>query len=237
MLSQVVRLPSVKKVYCLVRASSEEKAQERVLSTLESKGLPQLSAAEIAKIVYLPSDLSKASLGLNDEVLAELRTSLTVVIHSAWAVNFNLGVRSFESHHIKGAYNLLNMCLGTKTAEPARLFFCSSISAAAGTPLPARITETYISDPSHAQSMGYARSKFVTEHIVKAAGEKTGMTAEVLRLGQIIGDTEKGIWNLTEAIPLMMRSAQVFHALPALDEVSLDSQFFQIQLGMLLIRT
>ncbi|KAK9418316.1 hypothetical protein SUNI508_08277 [Seiridium unicorne] len=218
MLSQVVQIPHVRKVYCLVRASSPEKAEERVLSTLQSKGLPHFSATEHAKLAFLPSDLSQATLGLSEEILEELRTSLTAVIHSAWAVNFNLGVRSFESHHIKGAYNLINTCLGTKTVKPARFFFCSSISAAAGTPLPARITETYIKSPAHAQPMGYARSKFVTEHIIRVAGEKTGMTAEVLRLGQIIGDTENGVWNLTEAIPLMIRSAQVFGALPALDE-------------------
>jgi thioester reductase-like protein len=223
-LSQVLRLPNLKKVYCLVRAPSVEKAQERVLSTLESKGLPQLSASESDKFVCLPADLSLESLGLSDEVLKELRTSLTVVIHSAWAVNFNLGVRSFESHHIRGTYNLLKTCLNTRTVKPARLYFCSSISAAAGTPIPALITETYVANPAHAQAMGYARSKFVTEHIIKAAGEKTGMAVGVLRLGQIIGDTKNGIWNLTEAIPLMIRSAQVFGALPALDEVCLRAR-------------
>lgn len=209
----------MKRVYCLVRASSPSEAEERVLSTLVSKGLPPLSTAERAKIVFFPSDLSRSDLGLAEGTLEDLSKSLTAVIHSAWAVNFNLGVRSFESHHIRGTYNLLNLCLGTSTVKPARLFFCSSISAAAGTPIPARIAETYVADPAHAQAMGYARSKYVTEHIIKAARQYTGMTAEVFRLGQIIGDTENGIWNLTEAIPLMIRSARTLGALPALDEV------------------
>ncbi|KAK1590425.1 uncharacterized protein LY79DRAFT_669886 [Colletotrichum navitas] len=52
-----------------------------------------------------------------------------------------------------------------------------------------------------AQNMGYARSKVVTEHIVKAAAAtKTGMTARM------------------EEIPLMIRSAKVIKALPVLDE-------------------
>jgi thioester reductase-like protein len=140
------------------------------------------------------------------------------VIHSAWAVNFNLGVRSFEQQHIKGTFNLLNLCLSVSTAHPARLFFCSSISAAAGTPLPATIKEQHIEDLSHAQNMGYARSKLVTEHIIKAVAEKTGMCARVLRIGQIVGDSKLGKWNTTEAIPLMIRSAVTIKALPALDE-------------------
>lgn len=192
----------------------------RVLSTLASKGISGLSAKELAKISCIPADLSLSNLGLGEEVVNELKNTLTAVIHSAWAVNFNIGVRSFESHHIRGMYNLLNFCLATRTVQPARLFFCSSISAAAGTPIPATIRETYVDNLAHAQNMGYARSKVVAEHILGAAVERTGMKAKVLRLGQIIGDTEHGMWNTTEAIPLMIRSVNTIGALPALDEVS-----------------
>lgn len=149
-----------------------------------------------------------------------------MVIHSAWAVNFNLGVRSFESQHIRGAYNLINLCLRTnmttsrrRQLPPARFYFCSSISAAAGTPLPATIEERHIEELAHAQAMGYARSKLVTEHMVQAAAAKTGMVASVLRIGQIVGDTKKGLWNTTEAIPLMLQTAKTLGVLPALEEV------------------
>jgi thioester reductase-like protein len=67
--------------------------------------------------------------------------------------------------------------------------------------------------------MGYARSKLVAERIIKAAAERTGMVARVLRIGQIIGDSEFGIWNTTEAIPLMIQSAVTMGVLPDLDEV------------------
>lgn len=103
--------------------------------------------------------------------------------------------------------------------HPARFYFCSSISSAAGTPLPATIEEAHIDDLSHAQNMGYARSKLVTERIVKAAGENTEMTASVLRIGQIVGDSRHGVWNTTEAIPLMIQGAGLLGALPSLDEV------------------
>lgn len=220
-LAQLLRKRSVKKVFCLVRASTKDAAKARVFSTLEAKGLPSL--AEEDRVSFLPADLSKPSLGLDEEALGEIRESLTLVIHSAWAVNFNLGVRSFESQHIRGAHNLINVCLQTKTKDPARFYFCSSISAAAATPLPATIGEHHIEDLSHAQPMGYARSKLVTEHIIKNAGERTSMTATVLRVGQIVGDTKHGSWNTTEAIPLMIQSAKTMGALPALEEVSVQT--------------
>lgn len=66
--------------------------------------------------------------------------------------------------------------------------------------------------------MGYARSKWIAEHIVNAAATSTGIEARVLRSGQIIGDSVMGRWNATEAIPLMFRAAVTLGALPALDE-------------------
>ncbi|KUI69374.1 Polyketide synthase HetM [Cytospora mali] len=217
-LAQILKSNLAKHVYCLVRAKSQDAAKARVLSTLEAKQIAPLSDEELSRVSFLPSDLSQASLGLDEDTMAKVLPSLTVVIHSAWAVNFNLGVRSFESQHIRGVHNLINLCLRTTTINPARFYFCSSISAAAGTPLPATIEECHIEDLNHAQNMGYARSKLVTEHIIKAAGETTGITASVLRLGQIVGDSHRGMWNTTEAIPLMIRSVRTLGALPTLDE-------------------
>lgn len=219
MLAKALRTTSVQHVYCLVRAPTPDAAKARVIATLEAKGIPALQIDELARVRFLPADLSQASLGLDEATQEELACRLTVVVHSAWAVNFNLGVRSFASQHIQGAYHLLHLCLRTRTRRPARFYFCSSISAAAGTPVPATIGEQALDDLAHAQAMGYARSKLVTERIVQAAAAKTGMVASVLRIGQIVGDTSHGLWNTTEAIPLMLQTAKTLGALPALDEV------------------
>ena len=202
-------------MYCLVRASSRDSARERVTQSLTSRGL---SGVDLEKVIALPADLGQSDLGLGKNTYNDLSRSLTSVIHSAWAVNFNLSVRSFEAQHIAGLRHLLDLCLSVPFSQPARLAFISSISAAAGTPSPATIPETIIEDPSHAQNMGYARSKWVAEHIVHSAASTTGMNARVLRSGQIIGDSVLGNWNATEAIPLMFRSTDVIGALPDLDE-------------------
>ncbi|ESZ94246.1 hypothetical protein SBOR_5380 [Sclerotinia borealis F-4128] len=214
-LSKLIQKESVKAVYCLVRASNQQQAEDRVRNILSSK---KISPTTFLKVHCFPSDFSHADLGLESSIIETLRDDLTMVIHCAWAVNFNLGVQSFESHHIKGTVNLLNLCLTVRSHSPARLFFCSSISAAAGTPLPATIEETFITNLNHAQKMGYARSKLVTETIIGEAARQTGMQAKVLRVGQIVGDTVEGLWNSTEAISLMIRSATTLGALPALEE-------------------
>ncbi|KAE8146730.1 putative NRPS-like enzyme [Aspergillus avenaceus] len=214
-LSRLMQNDSVKRIYCLIRATDASNALDRILSNLASRELPLLN---VSKIVALPAQLGSEDLGLASSTCDELRASLTKVIHVAWAVNFTLGVRSFEKQHIKGIRNLVNLCLSSARSSPAEFYFCSSISAAAGTPLPATIAEAPIPELAHAQNMGYARSKLVAERIVQAAAEQTGMVAKVLRVGQIVGDTVTGRWNATEAIPLMLHTAMTLKALPALDE-------------------
>lgn len=216
-LAEIVKRPSVSEVWALVRAPGQAAAGARAWNALADRNIT-LTDDEAAKLRAVPSDLSQPNLGLDSYVLEHLLSSSTCVIHSAWAVNFNLGVRSFEQQHIRGTYNLINFCLRSKLPSPAQFFFCSSVSAGSNTPKPASISETAIQNLDHAQKMGYGRSKLVTEHITRNAMRQTGMQARVLRIGQLGGDTVSAQWNDTEAVALMFRSALTTAALPELSE-------------------
>lgn len=146
------------------------------------------------------------------------KSMLTPKSQSAWAVNFNLGIRSFEEQHIKGVHNLIQLSLSVSSPTPARFFFCSSISTALGTPPPATIPEAAIFDLKAALPQGYARSKLVAEHISRNAARDAGALTRILRIGQIVGDGKMGLWNDNEAVPLIVRSALTLQMLPALDE-------------------
>ena len=189
------------------------------MQSLNSRHI-KLTDAESAKLKAVPSDLGSSNIGLDKQDLDHLLSSLTCVIHSAWAVNFNLGVRSFEAQHIRGVQNLINLCLRVSLPTPAKFFFCSSVSTASGTPKPAAISETAVEDLAHAQKIGYGRSKLVSEHIVRNAMQTAGLHSRTLRIGQLSGDRVNADWNETEAVALMIRSAMTVKALPALDDVS-----------------
>ncbi|PNS20352.1 hypothetical protein CAC42_5802 [Sphaceloma murrayae] len=214
--SQLVRNSAVAKVYCLVRAKSSASAQARVVASLVQRRLyDTLSPEERAKIIALPSQLDLPTLGLEPADLEILRSSVTTILHLAWAVNFNWDVQSFEPH-IAGVHNLINLSLSSTRPSPPTFHFGSSVSAVVATPEVAK--EAHSASFSYAQNMGYARSKLVAEHLCAVAAKTTNVTAHVHRIGQIIGDTQHGIWNPTEAIPLMLQAATTIGALPALDE-------------------
>lgn len=169
------------------------------------------------KLVALPSDLSQARLGLDSTTYNALTSEITDIIHCAWSVNFNLQLSSFEKDSIGGLKNLIDLCLKAQRPAPARFNFCSSVSAVVNTK-ENDIPESLPEQLTYAQEMGYAQSKLVGENLCVNATQQTGIQARVLRIGQVIGDRQHGIWNATEAIPLMLQSATTIGALPKLNE-------------------
>jgi nucleoside-diphosphate-sugar epimerase len=169
------------------------------------------------KLIAIPADFSNESLGMDRKVYDEIASEITGLIHCAWPVNFNLALASFEADCIAGAHNLIALCLKAQRPEPATFNFCSSVSAVAATK-GGFVTEALPESLECAQDMGYAQYKLVAEHICVDAAKSYGIKSRVLRVGQVVADTVHGIWNSTEAIPLMMQAGVTTGAIPRLDE-------------------
>ena len=111
------------------------------------------------------------------------------------------------------------MDLTALTQRSARLVFCSSTSAAAhSSDAGHTIYERLREHESAAAPLGYARAKWVAEHLCQSAHATTlrGRVA-VARLGQLCGGTDDGRWNESEALPLLLASAKYAGCLPLLD--------------------
>lgn len=192
---------------CLVRG---QKPEERLERSFEQK---QLTLANAHKIETLTSDISEPYLDLESEAYKSLASTVTHIVHCAWPVNFQLGLQSFLPS-LKGLHNLIQLSLLSPDYTMPRLVFCSSISVALGSPSSALIPESRIESLEHTSNTGYVTSKLVGERIIEAASQAHGLNATILRLGQVVGDTGIGIWNDSEAFPLIIRSAVTMEMLP-----------------------
>lgn len=121
--------------------------------------------------------------------------------------------------------NLINLALNANKSRPAKFAYCSSIASALAyggeKPL---IPEEIFDDPAVSSRLGYSRSKWVAEQICARAGKETAMRGRigVLRIGQLAGDSDRGVWNTKEAWPIMLSSVKLTRTLPALEGESLD---------------
>ena len=186
-------------IYCLVRADSVSAAKDRVKVSSN-------------RVIALPCDLSDRHLGLEVATYELLRGRLRHIIHCAWSVNFNWSLESFEKDNIKGLHHLLQLGVASTNVQ---FSFISSVGAVMQSPTDF-VPETFDADLTHSQNSGYGQSKLVGEHMCEAVAKKYGFNAQIIRVGQLVGDSVHGAWNMTEAFPLMIGSVGRLHALPAL---------------------
>jgi thioester reductase-like protein len=208
---------AVGRVFCLVRASDNAMARKRVNDTLRLHKLKTLEERQDPdRVIALASSVEQEYLGVGKESYEDMRQHVGIVVHNAWQVDFNMSIESFEPQ-IKGFCSLLNLAITARDGHPGSFFFSSSVSVVSSTRNPT-VPEATSQDPTEPAPMGYSRGKWVGEQLCSIAGKTRGVRSEVFRLGQMVGDTQHGIWNNTEAIPLMIKSAQTIGALPVYEE-------------------
>ncbi|KIY63134.1 L-aminoadipate-semialdehyde dehydrogenase [Cylindrobasidium torrendii FP15055 ss-10] len=211
-LSRLTASSAVRKVICLSRAKSHEDS----LSRLRRSAVLRKVQIDEKKMISYSATVQAPFLGLTEEQYDELKSEVTDIVHNAWPVNFVMNVDSFDEH-IGGAANLMNLALETPWSEPATFLFSSSIACRMASP-GEFCDENFPQTPATAAGSGYAQSKWVVEKLSEKAHEKTGLPVAVLRIGQMSGDSVNGIWNETEAWPLLFKSANTVGALPVVDE-------------------
>ena len=213
----------VETIYCLVRGADQHAARERVSKALQQRGLSNLNPQ---KVKIIPSQLSEPHLGLGTDLYTYLATSATSIIHIAWTVNFRLKLRSFVKDNITGVRNLLDLCLAAPRPDPPRFTYCSSTASIINSPPNAsgHLSELIQPNPSSASPLGYSRSKWVAEHICLSAHEQTHLHGRIsiVRVGQLAGASDTGIWNTKEAWPMMLSTARLIKCLPDLGDEPLD---------------
>ncbi|PWN45585.1 acetyl-CoA synthetase-like protein [Ceraceosorus guamensis] len=219
----------VEAIYCLVRAQDDEGASARISDALKRRQC-EVTTKQAQKRLKCRAQLdetTKADLSTarrlvvihvsnSDRPRLFCPTSCTLPLQCAWVVNFALSLTSFEkdcisresssrmySKHFERVSQLI------ARSAPARFVFSSSLASILAGAAPHR--EEPSEHVSSAGSTGYAQSKWVAEKICEAAGERV----TIARVGQLCSDTKHGIWNESEAWPLLVRTADETGVLPA----------------------
>lgn len=158
---------------------------------------------------------------------------LTVIIHNAWKLDFNLGLGSFESH-VRGTRHLIDLAATGPHASEIRFVFTSSVTSAQGWDRDrGAVPEEIEEDTGIAVGAGYGESKYVAERVsgtsLSPSWECPSETAQILassglqvtclRIGQISGGSPMGAWSTTDWFPILVKSSLSLGAFPTADGV------------------
>ncbi|KAI0033255.1 acetyl-CoA synthetase-like protein [Vararia minispora EC-137] len=211
LVSQLLLDYAIRKVYLLYRkrpGSSARELHERAFTTKGADFAPLSTALATGRAIFVEVDIVQPSLGIDNGLYMQIASEITHIVHAAWAVNFNLSLKSFEPHLI-GVQRIVDLALSAPKSVPPRILFLSSVAVMGGRPgvaacpvpeCPLESTETY-------GSMGYGQSKFVAEKLLEAACEHVPrLSVAIVRSGQLSGSLN-GRWARSEYVPIIMKAS------------------------------
>ncbi|KAJ8701439.1 hypothetical protein PTI98_000222 [Pleurotus ostreatus] len=206
-LSGLLKSSAVATVYTLNRPGISA-VSERQTRSFRDRGL-DASLLDSKKLVSLEGDLTKSDLGLHSLVYAKLKDTVTIIIHNAWRLDFNLPLPAFYPL-ITGSVNLINLARQGPHASSTRFLFSSSISAVQSWKSDKPVPEETILDAGVAIGLGYGESKYVLERILAASD----IPSCSIRIGQVCGGELSGAWSMTDWVPIMVKTSLSLNALP-----------------------
>ncbi|PPT06395.1 Siderophore biosynthesis non-ribosomal peptide synthetase [Geitlerinema sp. FC II] len=202
-------------VYCLVRASDETLAQQRVRRNLENYQLWNDRFSD--RIVAVPGDLSQPRLGLAIAQFSDLAASIDTIYHNGALVNSVYPYSALKTINVSGTQEVLRLASQTKLKA---VHFISSLSVVHSPSYLDRevVTEADGFDRWRGLFNGYAQSKWVAEQIAQIARSR-GIPVCIYRPGVISGHSQTGVCNTQDFLHTLLKGFVQLQSAPDVDAV------------------
>jgi amino acid adenylation domain-containing protein/thioester reductase-like protein len=185
-------------LHCLVRATDPVSARRRLMENLQRYRLWTPEAAD--RLVAVPADIARPLLGLSEAVYHRLATEVDGVVHAAAMVNFVLPYASHRADNVVGTVEILRFAVAQGRTKPVH--FVSTLGVLPPDEGP-RLAEGPL--PQVLPKSGYSQSKWVSEELVRIAGER-GLPVAIYRLGEVTPHSVHGVPNPRALLDLLVRA-------------------------------
>ena len=199
LLRDLMRLTSAT-VHCLVRASDEATALDRLRANLEWYGISD--EVDTKRLSIVVGDLAQPRLGLSQSDFDTLARTIDVVYHSGALANWVYPYSMLKPANVSGTEEILRLAAAHRTVP---VHYMSSIGVFADpTPDGGPMKTDDATGPAAALSNGYRQSKWVAEEIVRLAKTR-GLPVSIYRASTISGDQESGACQTSDFIWLSLK--------------------------------
>ena len=214
-LEQLLKNPDIEKVYCMNRSVDAEARQKDSFKQHYDR------STDFSKTEFLKTDFGNDNFGLSDETYSCLLSTVTIFIHSAWPVDFNIPLESYEATHIAGTRRVIDFV--SLSAHKPTIVFISSIASVGnwssvvldGSAVPESTTTLF--DGTITLPQGYSESKHVASEILATASHRLGIKTAIVRAGQLAGPSIQAngaAWNRHEWLPTLVHTSKILKKLP-----------------------
>ncbi|WNI27195.1 thioester reductase domain-containing protein [Streptomyces sp. ITFR-16] len=175
-------------ITCLVRAESAGPADIRLRERLRRQ---DQDIADSGRLHVVAGDFSQPYLALDVPSYQSLAHRTRVVYHCGASVNMAAAYQDLAPANVAGTREILKFC---RAAGADALHFVSSLgvflsSRAVGLTV---VSESTPPSSGTCSEIGYPRSKYEAEQLVRAASASTGLHARIYRPSLVLADSRDG---------------------------------------------
>lgn len=181
-------------IYCLVRADDKEKARERIRKIIDvyKPGVDLLKKFE-DRVFTVIGDITHPNFGLDKNKYIELADATDIVIHNAAKISLHGLYEQLRAVNIDGTKNTMEFAL--KTRQKYFVFISSytvmgDMQYKDGKPF----METDFELGQKFDNLGYPRTKYEAEKIIRSLPAGEGLKWMIIRPGNIMGESKNGYY-------------------------------------------
>ncbi|MCS7478758.1 SDR family oxidoreductase [Umezawaea endophytica] len=200
-------------VRCLVRAGSQEDADQRLAARM------QIFSPPSGRLIALLADIRRPDLGLRPAERDRLAEDSDRIIHCAAHVNLAADYDQLVHTNVGGTQNMIDFAQRrvALTGEPADLHYISTTAVflnhhAAGL---SHADESSVPTLATAGSLGYPRSKVLAETMLRQAADRGIIRLTIHRPGLVTADHATGRTSATSDLLVpVLRACVALGAIP-----------------------
>ncbi|KAM6482993.1 non-ribosomal peptide synthetase [Trichoderma sp. SZMC 28011] len=194
---ELLKVPEIGKIRCLVRATTGDQALKRLLDNFKRYGHSVTESIK-SRIEVVAGDFSQPMLGLETSAYNNLVDQTDVIYHLGAHVDYTQPYSGHVDANVRGTYHLLKFAIDGHLKP---FHYISSISAFGPTGLMKedglleedQSLEPYL-EPALQYDNGYGQSQWVADEMVSRLMRR-GFPAAIYRLGFILCNSTNGMGN------------------------------------------
>jgi thioester reductase-like protein len=202
MLSELLRSRSAK-IYCMVRANSDEEATQRIKYAMKHWDLWRYEFE--SRVVAMAGDLRLPELGLSSSDYRQLADDVDSMYHCATSMNHLQTYAAAKAANVGGAKALVELATIGRTKIINYASTLGVFNAAVSTNGRSVDEATTIDDEEHHDSNGYVASKWVAEKVFMNAAQR-GVPCNIFRLGLVWADSHRGRYDELQRVYRIFKS-------------------------------
>ncbi|KAM9989957.1 hypothetical protein ACTFIY_006011 [Dictyostelium cf. discoideum] len=222
LLTELIKMNNVSKIYCLIRNNSKlTNPIDVIINNLKKHQLIDMnkdkgnisndkpSENQLIKIIPIIGDISKDKFGLTEQDYLKLSNECDIFINSAADLDLKSNYEESKTVNVNSINQVINLSVSNNNSQKLIVHF-SSLSVFINHQFKdgEDFEETNLFPSFNSTPVGYIQCKVISEKLLTNAAESRGIPSIIIRLPDIFPNPITGIGHSNDALSLLIKASK-----------------------------